>query len=101
MGERFVLDAGKAQQVGDRLTSAGTSIEGVPPGPQPGGPLGSSGALERALSEFERSFATKQRNLVQSLKDSGGEFARLVSGAINRDQQHQKQAQELGSIDRR
>jgi hypothetical protein len=98
LGERFVLDTAKAQQMNERLTSAGSSIEGDPPGPQPGGPLGSSGALERALSEFERSFAAKQRHIAQSLKDTGGEFANLAGETINLDQQ---QAQEVSSIERK
>lgn len=98
MADAFVVDTGKAQRMSEQLTSQGSNIEGTPPGPQPRGPLGSSGALERACSEFERGFAAAQRNLVQSLKGSGIEFAKLASGALNLDQQ---QSQEVRSVERK
>lgn len=94
MAERFVVDTGKAQQLSDRLTSAGSRIEGVPPGPQPGGPLG-SGALERAWSEFERTFATARQNLARSVKNSGSGFAAVSKGTINLDQQKAQEAKTI------
>jgi hypothetical protein len=94
MAKAFVVDTGKAQQVGDRLTSIGRTIEGFPPGPQPRGPLG-SGVLERAWSELERSVATARQNLARSIDDSANRFAALARGAINLDQQ---KAQEVETI---
>ena len=60
MAKGFVVDTDKARQVGQRLTSAGKTIEGFPPGPQPRGPLG-SGVLEQAWSRFESSLAWFRR----------------------------------------
>jgi hypothetical protein len=97
LAEGFVVDTGKARQVSDRLTSAGRSIEGLPPGPQPGGPLG-SGVLARAWSEFEKSVATARQNLARSINDSASGFAALASGATDLDQQ---QAQEISSVPRK
>jgi hypothetical protein len=94
LAEAFVVDVDKAQQLSDRLTSVGRSIEGLPPGPQPRGPLG-SGVLERAWSEFERSFGAARQNLARSVTDSAGGFARLASGTLKNDQQQAQQAQEI------
>jgi hypothetical protein len=98
LADAFVIDTGKAQQLSSGLNAAGGEIESEPPVPQARGPLGSSGALERACSEFERGFSTAQRTLVQSLKGAGGEFAKLASGTLDLDQQ---QAQEVSSIERK
>jgi hypothetical protein len=87
MADQFVVDPDKAQQMGERLKAAGTSIDGIPPGPQPGGPLGSTGALERAWSEHERSVATARQNLARAVKESGAAFAELVAGANQLDDQ--------------
>lgn len=94
MAQRFAVDTAKAQQVGDRLTSVGRAIEGLPPGPQPSGPLG-SGVLERAWSEFERSFATARQNLARAVSNSAGGFATLVSGTNNADQQKAQEAKTI------
>lgn len=94
MAKGFRLDTDKAQQVGTRLASIARTIEGLPPGPQPRGPLG-TGVLERAWSDFERGIATAKQNLARSVKGSGDAFAALVSGVNNADQQ---KAQEAGSI---
>jgi hypothetical protein len=90
----FVVDTGRARQIGDRLTSISQSIEGFQPMPQPRGPLG-SGGLERAWSELERSVATAKQNLVRSIRDSAGRFTALADGAIQLDQQ---EAQEVETI---
>jgi hypothetical protein len=94
LAKGFVVDTGKAQQMGERLTSVGSSIEGIPPGPQARGPLG-SGSLQGALSEFESSFATARQNLASSIKDSAGRFTALASGAINLDQQEAQEVETL------
>lgn len=96
MGESFVVDIDKAQQVGEKLMSIGKAIEGFPPGPQPSAPLG-SGALERAWSQFENTFATARQNLVKSINKSGQGFATLASRAIQSDQQQAQQAREIGT----
>jgi hypothetical protein len=85
LAEGFVCDTGAAQQVSEQLISAGTSIEGFPAGPRPGGPLG-SGALDSAWSEFESAVTTARQNLAQSVNDSADSFAALASGATNLDQ---------------
>jgi hypothetical protein len=95
LAQRFVVDTGKAQQMSDRLKSVGKSIEGFPPGPQPRGPLGKTGALERAWSEFERSFAAARQNLARSISGSASGFAAVVSGANNIDQQKAQEAKTI------
>jgi len=94
LAKGFVVDTGKAQQVGDRLTSIGKTIEGFPPGPQSRGQLG-SGIIERAMSEFERSFATARQNLVTSLSASAGGFTGLAKGATSLDQRNAQEAEKL------
>jgi hypothetical protein len=94
LAQRFVVDTGKAQQMGERLTSVGKSIESLPPGPQPSGQLG-SGALERAWSEFERSFAAARQNLARSISNSASGFTALVSGSNNIDQQKAQEAKTI------
>lgn len=86
MAEGFVCDTGAAQQVSERLTSVGVSIESFPPGPRPKGPLG-AGDLDAAWSEFESAVGTARQNLVQSVGGSSTSFAALASGAIKLDQQ--------------
>jgi hypothetical protein len=95
MARGFVADTGKAQQLSDRLASAGRTIEGLPPGPQPNGPLGSTGALERAWSEFERSCATARQNLARSVSNSASGFATLVSNTDSIDQQKAQEAKTI------
>jgi len=94
VAKAFVVDTDKAKQVGQRLTSAGKTIEGFPPGPQPRGPLG-SGVLESAWSQFERSLATARQNLAKSINDSAQGFTGLASGAINLDQRKAEEAETL------
>ena len=96
MGEAFVVDIDKAQQVSEKLTTIGRAIEGFPPLPQPSGPLG-SGGLERAWSDFERAFAAAKQNLAKSVNKSANGFATLASGAIQSDQEQAQQAKELGT----
>jgi hypothetical protein len=90
----FVVDTGKAQQVGDRLTSVGKAIEGLPPGPKPRGQLG-SGVIERAWSEFEQSFAAARQNLVKSVNDSARGFTGLAKNATSLDQRKAEEAEKL------
>jgi hypothetical protein len=94
MAQRFVVDTAKAQQMGERLISAARAVEGFPPPAQPSGPLG-TGALQQALSQFERSMATAKQNLAEGLNTSSSGFAAVSSAANNLDQQ---KAQEAGTI---
>lgn len=96
MGQSFVVDIDKAQQLGETLMSIRKAIEGFPPAPQPSGPLG-SGALERAWSQFENKCATARQNLAKSVGKSGQGFATLARGAIQSDQQQAQQAREIGT----
>lgn len=98
MAEGFAADADKAQQLGDRLTSIARTIEGMPPGPRPSGPLG-SGVLEQAWSNFERSVATAKQNLAKSVNKSAGGFGALARGTTRNDQEQSRQAQqEIGTV---
>jgi hypothetical protein len=94
MAGEFVVDSDKAQQVSQRLTSVGQTIEGFPPGPQPSGPLG-SGVLERAWSEFERGFAAEKQKLARSVTGTGEGFAAVASGTNRIDQQKAQEAEAL------
>jgi hypothetical protein len=94
VAKAFVVDTGKAQQVGDRLTSIGKAIEGLPPGPQARGQLG-SGIIERAWTEFERAFSTARQNLVKSVNDSARGFTGLAKGATSLDQQKGQEVETL------
>jgi hypothetical protein len=94
LAESFVVDTAKAQQLGDRLTSIGQTIEGFPPGPQPSGPLG-TGVIERAWSEFERGVATARQNLARAVGGSGSGFAAVASGTTNLDQQKAQEARTI------
>jgi hypothetical protein len=84
LAKAFVVDTDKAQQVGDRLSSIGQTMEGFPPGPQPRGPLG-TGVIEQAWSELEQSLATVRQNLVRAINQSAQGFTGLAQGAINLD----------------
>jgi hypothetical protein len=96
MGESFVVDIDKAQQVGEKLTSITKEIESFPPGPKPSGPLG-TGSLERAWSQFESNFATARQNLAKSVSKSGQGFSTLARAATQSDQQQAQQAREIGT----
>jgi hypothetical protein len=77
LAKAFVVDTNKAQQLSDRLRSAGTSIEGFGPAPPPIGPLG-SGALQQAWSEVERGFATAKQNRACLRREGPGRAAHRV-----------------------
>jgi hypothetical protein len=94
LAKGFVVDTDKAQKIGDRLTSIGKAIEGLPPGPQPRGQLG-SGVIERACSDFERSFAAARKNLVKTINDSARGFTGLARGAISLDQRKAEEVETL------
>lgn len=94
MAKAFVIDTDRARQVGDRLTSIGKAIEGLPPGPQPRGNLG-SGVIERALADFENRFAAARRELAKAVGDSGRGFTGLARGATDLDQ---RKGQEVETI---
>jgi hypothetical protein len=94
MAGKFVVDSTKAQQMGQRLTAAGQTIESIPPGPQPSGPLG-SGVLERAWSEFERAFAAEKQRLARSVTGTGEGFSAVGSGTDSIDQQNAQGAKAI------
>jgi len=94
LAKGFVVDTDKAQKVGDRLTSIGKTIEGLPPGPQSRGQLG-SGIIEQAVSNFERSFTAARQSLVKTINESAQGFTGLARGAISLDQ---RKAEEVETI---
>jgi len=94
VAEGFVIDTGQARQMSEQLAGVARTIEGFPPGPQASGQLG-SGAIEKAVSDFESKFATARQNLTKSVSTSRGGFAAAASNTTNIDQQTAQEASTL------
>lgn len=86
MSERFAVDTAQAQQITERLVSAGA---GIASSPEPGAiptPLG-TGMVEDALSDFRQAVTATQQALAAGIDKSATNFASLVRGAVSLDEE--------------